>query len=283
MTDSIFNKESDNPNDPENTNASVTRDSDNPQDTPTTTTNGNDTIPEVLEQWVGEGKKFKTMDDFVKGYEHSQTFVDQLKAENADMRSELEKASSVEDLVTRIEASRQKDNGDHRNTTGQDTALDEASVQKLIADQVTSEVTRRERERSASQNEQHANDKLVEAMGGSLDKAKEAVKSAANDLGVSVDYLRQQAQTSPTAFLRLVQSGSNSTSGISPSQAGASRTSVNTESLQAGNVRGRGDIQPKSHWDKLRREMNKYEFYSPRVQNAMMRSRAELGDEFYDV
>lgn len=251
-------------------------------------------LPPEIAEWVGEGKKFSNVSEFVKAYGKSQEFIDQLQQENKSMRDEIRNSEKLDEILSRVGASgdnAHKGEGPSGGTPPSGAGTDEAnksdsgkSTEQLIHEAVQSEVTRREREQTANQNETQASDQVIQLAGGDRNQAKEMIKKAASDLGVTVDYLREQARVSPSAFYRMVSNSHDDRSGSQRSTAtGSSQNSQAFES-QAGGFRSPdSEIQPWSYWRKMRREMSKAEYYSPRVQNQIMRSRAELGDKFNDT
>lgn len=248
-----------------------------------------DQAGELISKWVGENKKFSSVEDLVKSYDNSQQFIEQLKQENADMRRELTNAEKLDQILDRIEASGKNASPSGEGTSGETppggTGRNEASstsedIEERISKAVQSEMTRLERQRTADQNQNQASDQLLELAGNDRGEAKRILKKTAEDLGVSVGYLQQQAQVSPSAFYRMV---STSHAAASSGDAGSSG-SHNAEAFESQTYRSPdSDVQPWSYWQKKKREMSKSEFYSPTVQNRIFKSRKELGDRFFDT
>lgn len=251
-----------------------------------------DQAGEIVSKWVGEGKKFSSVDELVKSYDNSQQFIDQLKQENADMRRELTNAEKLDHILDRIEASGSqertpKGEGASGETPSDGAGSNDASnIEEQISKAVQNEVTRREKQRTAEQNQNRASDDLLELAGNNRDEAKRLLKKAATDLGVSVGYLQEQAQVSPSAFKRMVTASKDGDGGGSGSSSSGGSTggSHNPEAFEANTFRsGDGDVQPWSYWQKKKREMSKAEFYSPGVQNRIFKSRQQLGERFFDT
>lgn len=251
-----------------------------------------DQAGDIVSKWVGEGKKFSSVDELVKSYDNSQQFIDQLKQENADMRRELTNAEKLDHILDRIEASGSQERSPQGEGAPKETPSDGAgsndanNIEEQISKAVQNEVTRREKQRTAEQNQNRASDELLELAGNDRNEAKRILKKTADDLGVSVGYLQEQAQVSPSAFKRMVSASKEDASGNSGGLGDSGRTSAsqNTEAFEANSFRsGTGDVQPWSYWQKKKREMSKAEFYSPTVQNRIFKSRQELGDRFFDT
>lgn len=249
-----------------------------------------DQAGEIVSKWVGDGKKFSSVDELVKSYDNSQQFIDQLKQENADMRRELSNAEKLDHILDRIEASGSENRTPKGESTSGETPSDgagsnDANIEEQISKAVQNEVTRREKQRTAEQNQNQASDDLLELAGNDRNEAKRLLKKAATDLGVSVGYLQEQAQVSPSAFKRMVTaSKEDGGSSGSLSDSGRSSGSQNPEAFEVNSFRsGNSDVQPWSHWQKLKKQMSKAEFYSPSVQNRIFKSRQELGERFFDT
>lgn len=57
------------------------------------------TIPPELAELVGEGKKYKSVDDAIKSLPHAQQHISTLEDENATMKAELAKRKTAEELL----------------------------------------------------------------------------------------------------------------------------------------------------------------------------------------
>lgn len=238
-----------------------------------------------LDKWVGEGKKFSSVEELVKSYDNSQQFIEQLKQENADMRREVSSTEKLDKILDRIEASGAsapagRDEGTPGATPSDGTGQDkEANIEERISEAVQREVTRLESQRTAQQNLDSASEELLKVTDGNRDEAKTLLKQTARDLGVSVSYLQKQAEVSPSAFSRMVSA--SKTEGGAPSGAGGSH---NPEAFETKSFRSPdSEVQPWSHWQKKKREMSRAEFYSPKIQNQIFKSRQQLGDSFFDT
>lgn len=213
-----------------------------------------------FKQLVGEGKKFSTPEALAKGKLEADAYIEQLKSEQAQLRAELEKRPSKEELLDIVKAA-QNESGNTK------PGLDEEAVKSMINAQVQ-EMTAAEKREA---NSQKVISTMVEKFG---DKAAEVTAAKARELNVSVDYLKNMAETSPALFLQ--------TMGVTASQQGRDTSnqnlggSVNTEQLQQGSA-------PKadswSYYENMRKE-NPSEYFSPKVQNEIFEKRKRLGEAF---
>lgn len=204
---------------------------------------------------VGEGKKFKTVDDLAKGKAESDAFINQLQEEMKALRNEVEKRNTAEANLESLRAeireikAKPVSSEASPNTTG---ALTAEQLENLVA----STLTKQERERMAAQNLKTVNDKLVQTFGSS-EKASEVLSKKAYDIGMSIEELRAIAAKSPSALLKLIgsDSGEKKADGVDP---------LNTNT-KAENVKAGGAEPPAgSHawYQALRRKVGNEKFYS---------------------
>mgnify|MGYP000205087855 CR=1 FL=1 len=64
-----------------------------------TTTPATQTTSDIVSALVGEGKKYKTLDDLAKGYINADGFIEQLKAENRELKEKATAAKTVDDVI----------------------------------------------------------------------------------------------------------------------------------------------------------------------------------------
>ena len=179
-----------------------------------------------------EGKpKYDSVDKALEALKHSQEFIPQLKQENEELKRKLdelsanqEKMSKVEEMLERLTAKGAEE--------GQPAtqSLDEQSVLALLEKQLE----QREQLSTAKQNVQTVQSKLKEKYG---DKAVEAVRQKAEELGTTPEELGQLAERNPKMVLAYFGADSTVKNKITtPSQNTASISSTQTdEGLQRPN------------------------------------------------
>ena len=153
----------------------------------------------TAETLVGEGKKFKTVDDLAKSKAESDTYIARLEAQTAELRADLDKRLNAEaqlealkeELKTRAPATQT------REVTP--PALTEDAITALVAKTITDSEVRK----TQSQNQIEANKQMVKHF-GSFEKAKEAMDAKMDELGLDVQALKSVAAKSPTAFMQLI-------------------------------------------------------------------------------
>jgi hypothetical protein len=231
----------------------------NKLDTSTTASNAKD---QAFPDLVGEGKRYATLEDLAKGKQEADAFIEQLKLENAQMREDLSKRPTLDDIQDIMKLQ-------NENRGEPASEFNEEALTNIVTSQLSA---LKEQERAQS-NVQAASDKMVELYG---DKAAEQVQAKANELGVTVEYLQGVAAKNPAIFY--------ATMGVSDTKA----------ATNAGNQTAQGDSNTAqfntntvgtkegtwSYYEKMRREDSK-KYFSPKVQNEMFKARKEMGADFY--
>lgn len=161
----------------------------------------------VVDRLVGEGKKFKTIEDALKGKIEADEFIETLRAENETLKAEKLKQDHAKELLEKLQAKQDpppvvappvnNDPAGSENSTNTPEEKNEVDLEALV-EKVLSE---RDSRTKAQKNVDAANAALTELYG---DKASEIVKQKAEELGVSVRFLEDTAANSATAFLRLI-------------------------------------------------------------------------------
>jgi len=238
-------------------------------ETPTYSPSAEEPSSDLLRELVGEGRKYKTIDDLAKSRLEADRFIEQLKQENHGMRDDLtrlqedlERKAKLEDRLNSIESSQENP----RNHP--------AVSEKEIEQMVQKSITQREQAQSAQQNLERTNQQMLERYNGDRNKAIEAVQNRASELGVSVKYLTDTAAKSPTAFHALM--GTTDTQSKPQERPAPSEGTVRTEGLAATGVSGERDW---SYYERLRKESPKA-YWDPKVQQQLFKDAERLGDAF---
>jgi len=222
----------------------------------------------VIEELVGEGKKFKTVDDLARGKMESDKFISTLQSELAELRTELGKQEYSKELLSQLQNKAQNSNSGNESV-GKEAGntnpanLSEKDVEALVAKHLKAE----ESKRTASENIQKASSALTKAFG---EKTQEVLKAKTLELGLSMERMQEMAAESPTALLTLM--GVNQTSNSNNSN--LPKNQVNTT-----NFSNSTEERDFSYYQKLRRE-NKQKYFSPDVQRQMWKDMERLGPKF---
>lgn len=148
-------------------------------------------IPPELSELVGEGKKYKSVDDAMKALPHAQQHILTLQQENALMKEELTKRKTAEELLEDI-----------RRTTQAPTATTQGTD---ISHDVVSQIVQQQLRAASEQTIMKANtDKVVNAFREVYgEDAKNKFNSIAASNGMSPAQLEMLVTTSPEAVLNL--------------------------------------------------------------------------------
>lgn len=151
------------------------------------------------EELIGDGKRYSDQEKAARALVEKDNFIEQLKRENAEMRSSLSKRMNEEDFIKKLEevASRGQPapTGVETPTEGNDkpAALKLEDVEALIA--------KREAEAKHQQNLNSVLDRLQTTFGADF---KRRVQEQARTLGVDTGFLTDVAKKNPQAFYRLM-------------------------------------------------------------------------------
>ena len=269
MTDSLFNK---------NDTPSGSNQDFNPDDMEGDEVN-------YVELLVGEGKKFKPLDDkdqllnvLAKSKVKADEFIANLTREQEELRKELNTRLTLEQYLDRISDGSNK--GENRPNPNEQNGFDEEDLpkQSLKAEDIEAliekKVSERERQRIQAQNIAEVTNTLKQAFGNDyISKLKEA----SDTLGMTQEDFDQMAATRPKAFLKLI--GADTPANRQVQQ--------NTLFTPPSNQRSTGSFAPsgertKTFYDQLKTKDPKG-YWSPKVQNQMMNDAIKLGEKFFDT
>lgn len=216
---------------------------------------------------VGEGRKYTNPDDLAKAYAHSESFIEQLKGENAQLRAAQDAQRATNN---------QNPNPDDRGqeplpgqTNGSEAPKQNSSPSEPIdyRSQIRDEIRALNDEERAKANRDLAAGKMVELY-GSVDGAKQAVEKRAQELGVSPDWLRDSASRSPEAFFATMGINAGGTDRSTP----APRPEV-----RLGDT---SNVKNFEYFDRIRKENPKL-YFTAATQREMMNQARTMGADFY--
>lgn len=165
-------------------------------------TTGDDGNP--LESLVGEGKKFKTIEDLARGKMESDKFIAQMQREQQELREELNKRLTVEEVLAKIEE-RQKasksaaseDDDTESYTPEGNRGVDLSAIEKLVESKFNEAQSMADQRR----NMQSVKNIMRERFGSNYVRVME---EKLEELGVGKDWANGLAATQPKAFLSLM-------------------------------------------------------------------------------
>lgn len=191
-------------------------------------------IPPELVELVGAGKKYATVDAALKALPHAQTHISKLEQELAELREEVTKRKTTQELLDEIKS------GIPQGETAPKDGLNQDTVVQLV-EKVLSQ---KEKQQVATSNVSKVVGKFREVFG---DKAEAQYNRIAEEAGLSVQALNQLAATSPQAVIKLAGLVGNT-----PATPGKTRSDVNTAALSPnGNSELSAKVQGTSTRDVL--------------------------------
>ena len=170
-------------------------------------------IPTEAMDFVGEGKKYKSAEDALRSVPHAQEHIKTLEEEMAQLKEELTRRKTAEELLDELKSGNQQ-----VETTTQNVGFDQDTIMNLV----NQTIEQRDRQSKAQANASTVASKFTEQYGT---QAQEVYNKIAQDAGLTVEQLNNLAATSPNVVLKL--------SGLDakPTPVGKSSSSINTQAL----------------------------------------------------
>ncbi len=218
-----------------------------------------------------KGENWSNPETLAKGKLEADGYIKTLEEQLAQMREDIKKKEYQDQVLEQLQnkaadstAAKTVAPSNNGNTEGQNTTgnLSEEDLKSLVE----KTLTQREKDSVTKQNLTHVDKILGESFGT---EAAAVVKKKAEELGMSMDRLRDIASESPNAFLTLI--------GEAPR--------VQQNPMVQGSVRTEGvnmQVSAERNWSyyqKLRRE-NPNEYYQPKTQQMLMADKVNMGDRF---
>lgn len=244
--------------------------SDDGNDLPTIDVNKN-----YLEELVGDGKKFKTVEDLARGKFEADLTVelfkkrqDELRNSYLSLKEEHEASARLTDLIDQIKAEKQQlaSNTQPKVNEVNSQTLDLDAVRKAARE----EVSLMENTRKQDTNFADVESKLKERYGANY---KSVLKQHADELGLTPEDVNSLARKSPNAFFK--------TFGLDEQQ--------RTEGFQSPprNERRNDNFlsgSPKRSWTYYQdmKAKNSRLYYDAKTQNQMIDDYRALGKDFED-
>ena len=153
----------------------------------TSTPDYTDTLSQIVNE---EGvQKYNSVDDALKGLAHGSEHIRKIEAENRELRGEVDKRMSAEKVLQELKA---KEKTDEKPSTD----LTPEALQELVDKRLEARTS----EDKAKANEDHVQQAMRKAFG---EKSQEIVSMKAQEMGLSIEALRQLSKDSPQAVLKM--------------------------------------------------------------------------------
>lgn len=172
------------------------------------------TIPPEASEFVGEGKKYKSVEDALRSVPNAQKHINTLEDELKATREELAKRQTTEEILNQIKS------GIVPNETPIGNTLDPS----VLANIVNQQLSAREAQRTQADNTNKVTSTFSAKYG---DKAEETYIKIAQESGLSIAELNRLSATAPNAVFRLAGLDSK----VGTASIGSQTSTVNTELL----------------------------------------------------
>jgi len=179
-------------------------------------------IPTEAADFVGQGKKYQSVEDALSSVPHAQKHIQTLESELAEVKEELIKRKTTVELLDEIKS----------GIVPQDTTEPVQFNQDNLEQLVSQTLENREVQKTAHANAKSVSASFMEQYG---EKAEEVYNSVAKDNGLTVEQFNSLSATSPDAVLKLAGLEKR------PQAVEKSTGTVNTEALESA-PNGKSDL-----------------------------------------
>lgn len=227
-----------------------------------------------LEELVGEGKKFKTLEDLARGkfiadryIEDQNREMDELREFSRSLQQERTQRATLEEQLNQLRQQlASSDNTPDANEVPQQPQFDPKEIESLL----DKKLSERERQRQEEQNYNQVVEKLKEKYGANYARS---LQDDVEALGLSTDYVNELARKSPKALFRTLGIDQEAKRDIFQSPPATDRRS---------NFAPTGsEKRTWSYYQKLK-ETNPLAYFDPKIQVQMHKDRIALGEAFED-
>jgi hypothetical protein len=217
-----------------------------------------------------KGENWRDPETLAKGKLEADGYIKNLEDQLAQMREDIKKQDYQNEILTQLQNKATETSAVKTEVPNNNTSVDTQNTTGVVNEEdlkslVEKTLTEREKSNTVQQNLSQVDKQLEDSFGT---EAEATVKKKAQELGMSMERLREIASESPSAFFTLIGEQQKS---FNPLVQGSVRTEgVN---MQASTERDW------NYYQKLRRE-NRNLYYTPKVQQQLMEDKARLGTKF---
>lgn len=225
-----------------------------------------------LEELVGEGKKFKTVEELARGKAEADLYIqtrnvreDQLREDYLKLREELNAKAKFEDYLARLEAPERLPPQTPVETLERKPAYDPNEIKSLVQNTIREDAALAK----ADANFKLVQNKLKEQFGANT---QQTLQERMESLDLTADDINNLARKSPTAFFNTL--GLNqSTESLVPTP----RSTFNSQGFAPASKTDR----TWAYYEKMRKE-NPKAYHSQKITNQMHDDAVRLGPAFQD-
>ncbi len=220
-------------------------------------------LTEVEKKFTKDGNL--DVDALKKGKAESDWFIERLQKENAEMRDEMNKRATYDELMAKIEATRANSSQDDEQDDNH--ANQSVDIEKVVQEKVSQQLNQYQQQSAHERNTTAVVETLKAAWGDNyVPKLREAIQEA----DLTEQEAMQLAATKPKTFLRAVMPTETKREQVPSFSAPAS-------SVKSGSM---SNTMNYSYFEKMRKS-DPAKYRSPEIQNLMWKVAQEKGPDFY--
>lgn len=204
----------------------------------------------IYETLVGDGKKYSDNEALAKAKREADRFIEQLKQEAAELRQEVAKKATIDEILTQIRQAQPATPSSHPQVPEKKEEVQQTDIEALVSQLLE----KKETEKRVKSNAQVVEEKLREKYGAD---APVFLNKKAKELNVSIEYLKRVATDSPAAFFKLTDIDRDRSAPPAPS---APRSGYQAP-VQSG-------TRDRQFYEKLKAS-DRTAYFSPKVQNQL--------------
>ena len=233
------------------------------------------TNDEYLNQFVGEGKKFKSVEDLAKAYANADNHIGELRTDLQQTREFI--SEELKKLAEQRNAAPPATPNSETGSTPITPAPVAPPVEQVETDldtRIARALEERDTLKRLQTNANIVQDVLVERLGGVQEAAAAVVQKAA-ELGLQPNEMKELAAKSPKAFLATmgIDADVKPTSNSTP----APRSDVNPHMINTGGPKP----NTYAYFEQMRKDNPKL-YWSPKTQSAMHKAAQDNPDGFFN-
>lgn len=228
-----------------------------------------------LEELVGEGKKFKSVDELARGKAESDAYIQTLTSKLDELRDELTKRKTVEEVADLLRSRQDKVPSNHAHDDGDgedEPVVPNSFKQEDIEALLEKKLQEKEAMSRAERNLNEVNEKLRNKFG---DGASKVLMEKADQLGVSMEYLEAQAKANPKVFYRLIDLDRTTSSFTPHTPPSSSVNTVMSDGLGEG-------ARTASYYEKLFKAQPHLR-WDPKITIQQHKDAQRLKEKFFDT
>lgn len=222
----------------------------------------------TADQLVGEGKKFKTIDDLAKSKIHADKHIETIERELSELRGDLQTRLTVEAMLEKLQKPAVTPPVDLKNVEPSPRP-EPGSPEINLAEEVQKLLQQERAKEQADANLKSVREELKKRFGADYNQKLETI---ATELNISKEFLTDMAKRTPAGFLKLIDSTA------APDK---DRPIVPPQGKNLAFVDQSASVKNAAYYRQLRKE-HPDQYFSKKVQIEMHEQAAKQGPAFYN-